>query len=102
MRIPVLALLFASAAHAQTYPNKPVRLLVPFAPGGSGPILARRGPAEMEKGLGQPIVIENKGGGGGNLAMHGVARADADGYTLIIGPVGSMGMAPYTTPNLCY
>jgi len=102
MRIPVLALLFASAAHAQTYPNKPVRLVVPFAPGGSSTIVARSVAAEMEKGLGQPIVIENKGGGGGNLAMHDVARADADGYTLIIGHVGSLAMTPYITPNLGY
>src|SRR6202008_766398 len=102
MRIPVLALLFASAAHAQTYPNKPVRLVVPFAPGGSSTIVARSVAAEMEKGLGQPIVIENKGGGGGNLAMHDVARADADGSTLIIGHVGSLAMTPYITPNLGY
>ena len=102
MRIPVLALLFASAAHAQTYPNKPVRLVVPFAPGGSSTIVARSVAAEMEKGLGQPIVMENKGGGGGNLAMHDVARADADGYTLIIGHVGSLAMTPYITPNLGY
>lgn len=102
MRIFFLALLFASTAHAQTYPNKPIRLVVPFAPGGSSTIVARSVAAEMEKTLGQPIVIENKGGGGGNLAMHDVARADPDGYTLIIGHVGSLAMTPYITPNLGY
>jgi tripartite-type tricarboxylate transporter receptor subunit TctC len=56
----------------------------------------------MEKILGQSIVIENKGGGGGNLAMHDVARADPDGYTLIIGHVGSLAMTPFITPNLGY
>ena len=87
---------------AQSYPNKPIRLVVPFAPGGSSSIVARSVAAEMEKGLGQPVVIENKGGGGGNLAMHEVARADADGYTLIIGHVGSLAMTPFMTPNLGY
>jgi len=102
MRIFLLALFLAGSAHAQTYPVKPIRLVVPFAPGGSSSIVARSVAAEMEKGLGQPIVIENKGGGGGNVAMHEVARADPDGYTLIIGHVGSLAMTPYITPNLGY
>ena len=94
--------LAAIPALAQTYPNKPIRLVVPFAPGGSSSIVARSVAAEMSKGLGQEIYIENKGGGGGNLAMHDVARADADGYTLIIGHVGSLAMTPFMTPNLGY
>ena len=93
---------FATVSQAQSYPSKPVRLVVPFAPGGSSTIVARSVAAEMEKGLGQPIVIENKGGGGGNLAMHDVARADPDGYTIIIGHVGSLAMTPFMTPNLGY
>jgi tripartite-type tricarboxylate transporter receptor subunit TctC len=97
-----IALGLSVLAHAQTYPNKPIRLVVPFAPGGSSTIVARSVAMEMEKGLGQPIVIENKGGGGGNLAMHDVARSDADGYTIIIGHVGSLAMTPYITPNLGY
>jgi tripartite-type tricarboxylate transporter receptor subunit TctC len=97
-----IALALSGAAHAQTYPNKPIRLVVPFAPGGSSTIVARSVAMEMEKGLGQPIVIENKGGGGGSLAMHDVARSDPDGYTLIIGHVGSLAMTPYITPNLGY
>ena len=55
---------------AQTYPSKPIRLVVPFAPGGSSSLVARAVAAEMEKGLGQSIVIENKGGGGGNLIRN--------------------------------
>jgi tripartite-type tricarboxylate transporter receptor subunit TctC len=97
-----VALGLSVLAHAQTYPNKPIRLVVPFAPGGSSTIVARSVAMEMEKGLGQPIVIENKGGGGGNLAMHDVARSDPDGYTIIIGHVGSLAMTPYITPNLGY
>ena len=100
MRIFLLALLFASTAHAQTYPNKPIRLVVPFAPGGSSTIVARSVAAEMEKGLGQSIVIENKGGGGGNPAMLDVARADADGYTLLITHIGSLALNPYLYSNL--
>jgi tripartite-type tricarboxylate transporter receptor subunit TctC len=100
--LPAIAFCVSAFAHAQSYPNKPIRLVVPFAPGGSSTIVARSVAAEMEKGLGQPIVIENKGGGGGNLAMHDVARADPDGYTIIIGHVGSLAMTPYITPNLGY
>jgi tripartite-type tricarboxylate transporter receptor subunit TctC len=97
----VLAL-SAGAAVAQSYPTKPVRLVVPFAPGGSSSLVARSIAAEMEKGLGQSIVIENKGGGGGNLAMNDVAHADADGYTLIIGHVGSLAMTPFIEKNTGY
>lgn len=98
----VIAFALCAASHAQTFPNKPIRLVVPFAPGGSSSIVARSVAAEMSKALGQEIYIENKGGGGGNLAMHDVARADADGYTLIIGHVGSLAMTPFITPNLGY
>ena len=98
----ILAVLFCAAATAQTYPVKPIRLVVPFAPGGSSSIVARAVAAEMEKGLGQPIVIENKGGGGGNVAMQEVAHADPDGYTLIIGHVGSLAMNPYMYDKLPY
>jgi tripartite-type tricarboxylate transporter receptor subunit TctC len=101
-RICALLLLATSLAHGQGYPAKPIRLVVPFAPGGSSSIVARSVAAEMSKGLGQEIYIENKGGGGGNLAMHDVARADPDGYTLIIGHVGSLAMTPFITPNLGY
>jgi len=100
LRIFLLAVLFACNVHAQTYPNKPIRLVVPFAPGGSSTIVARSVAAEMEKGLGQSIVIENKGGGGGNPAMQDVARADADGYTLLITHIGSLALNPYLYTNL--
>ena len=87
---------------AQTYPVKPIRLVVPFAPGGSSSIVARSFAAEMEKGLGQSIVVDNKGGGGGNVAMVEVAKSDPDGYTLIIGHVGSLAMNPYIYDKLPY
>src|SRR5438132_7924835 len=89
-------------AGAQTFPAKPIRLVVPFAPGGSSSLVARSVAAEMSKALGYEIYIENKGGGGSNLAMHDVAHADPDGYTLIIGHVGSLAMTPFMTKDLGY
>jgi tripartite-type tricarboxylate transporter receptor subunit TctC len=95
-------LLFVSNAWAQAYPSKPIRLVVPFAPGGSSTIVARVMGEEMAKDLGQSFVIENKPGGGGNIAMQEVARADPDGYTLIIGHVGSLAMNPFMYERLPY
>ena len=96
----LLTFLLAGAAHAQTYPTKPIRLLVPFAPGGTSSIVARSVAAEMEKGLGQPIIIDNRPGGGGNVAMQEAARAEADGYTLIIGHIGTLAVNPFMFEKL--
>jgi len=98
----VLAAALCHAASAQQYPNKPIRLVVPFAPGGSSTLVARFMSEEMAKGLGTSFVIENKPGGGGNIAMQEVARAAPDGYTLIIGHVGSLAMNPYMYERLPY
>ena len=76
-----IALALSGAAHAQTYPNKPIRLVVPFAPGGSSTIVARSVAMEMEKGLGQPIVIENVTGANGTIGVGKAVRAAPDGYT---------------------
>jgi tripartite-type tricarboxylate transporter receptor subunit TctC len=86
----------------QAYPSKPIRLIVPFAPGGSSTLVARFMSEEMAKGLGTSFVIENKPGGGGNVAMQEVARSAPDGYTLIIGHVGSLAMNPYMYEHLPY
>lgn len=98
--LALLSCALAIPAFAQTYPTKPIRLVVPFAPGGSSSIVARAIAAEMEKGLGQTIIVDNKGGGGGNLAMAEVARADPDGYTLIIGHIGSLAVNPFMYSKL--
>lgn len=98
--ISLLAVILPVAASGQTYPVKPVRLVVPFAPGGSSTIVARSVATEMEKALGQSIVIENKGGGGGNPAMLDVARADADGYTMLVTHIGSLALNPFLYTNL--
>src|SRR6266480_685416 len=92
----------SAVALAQAYPSKPIRLVVPFAPGGSSSIVARAFCAEMSKGLGQQFVVENKPGAGGNIAMEEAAKADPDGYMLIIGHVGTLAMNPYMFEKLPY
>ncbi|HZR67658.1 MAG TPA: tripartite tricarboxylate transporter substrate binding protein [Burkholderiales bacterium] len=89
-----------SPALAQDYPTKPIRLVVPFAPGGSSSIIARAFSTEMAKGLGQSFVVENKPGGAGNVAMDDVARSAPDGYTLIIGHIGTLAVNPYMFKQL--
>lgn len=95
-----IALACATAAHAQGYPTKPIRLVVPFAPGGSSSIMARAFSAEMSKGLGQQFIVENKPGGGGNIAMDYVVHAAPDGYTLIIGHIGTFAVNPFMYSKL--
>src|SRR5205085_11276799 len=98
----LFAFAIVQSVAAQTYPAKPIRLVVPFAPGGSSTIVARSFASEMSKALGQEMYIENKGGGGGNVAMADVAHSDPDGYSLIIGHVGSLAMTPFMEKNLGY
>src|ERR1043165_7650913 len=75
---------FASApAFAQAYPSRPISLLVPWAPGGSTDILARIVALHLHQSMGQPVIIENRTGAAGNIGTGAVARAAADGYTLL-------------------
>jgi tripartite-type tricarboxylate transporter receptor subunit TctC len=86
--IRVLGLLLgclAGAAGAQTYPNKPITLIVPFAPGGGVDTMSRLIAEPLGKALGQPFVIDNRGGAGGNIGTEAAARASPDGYTLVMG-----------------
>jgi tripartite-type tricarboxylate transporter receptor subunit TctC len=73
------------AAQAQTYPSRPITLIVPFPPGGSTDAIARIMAERMKQSLGQPVIIENVGGAGGSIAVGRVARAEPDGYTIDIG-----------------
>ena len=83
-----------ATADAQTWPTKPIRLVVPFAPGGSSEIIARSLAAAISGPLGQTVYVENKPGGAGNLAMEEVKRAPPDGHTLILGHVGTLAVNP--------
>lgn len=87
------ALSMASQALAQTaWPTKPVRIVVPFAPGGTTDILARAVAPELSKAFGQSFIVDNRAGAGGNLGADIVAKAPADGYTLLMGTVGTHGI----------
>lgn len=91
------------AARAQaSWPTKTIRFVVPFVPGGTSDIVARTVANELTRQLGTPVVIDNKGGGGGVPAMQEVARAPADGHTIILGHVGSLAVNPYIFPNTGY
>jgi len=96
-----LAVLGIDAAPAQTYPSRPITIIAPFPPGGPSDALARILSGPLEAALGQPIVIENVGGAGGTIGAARVARAEPDGYTLLIGQWGTQVVNPITY-NLPY
>src|SRR5712691_3778415 len=99
----VAAIVVASAhAHAQTYPTRPITLVVPYAAGGGNDAMARVVAEKMSKTLGQQIVIENRAGAGGSTATRQVARSAPDGYTLVIGGTGTLAVNPTLYPNVGY
>ena len=103
MRRALLALLFAAtAAWAQPYPSKPVRLIVPFPPGSTPDIVGRTLGSSLQEALGQPFVVENRTGAGGNIGTEAVAKAPADGYTLLIGINGPIATNKYLYKSLPY
>ena len=95
-----LALL--GTAQAQNYPDKPIRIIVGYAAGGGNDIIVRVMQPEMQKGLGQPVVVENKPGAQSIIAAELVARSPGDGYTLLMGPSGPMTINPATYSKLPY
>jgi tripartite-type tricarboxylate transporter receptor subunit TctC len=105
-RIAVLLLsvtaVMAGAANAQTYPVKPIRIVVPFAPGGPNDILGRLMGQKLTEQFGQPSVVENRGGAGGTVGLEVVAKAAGDGYTLAMGGSSNMTVAPSLYRNLPY
>lgn len=102
-KIAALACMTMACANASAaYPDQPVRLNVGF-PAGTGPdVVARTVGDQLSKQLGQSVVVENKAGAGGQIAANAVAQAAADGYTILLGEVGSMSITPETTSKLSY
>lgn len=92
---PCLALFVACAAAAQPYPNKPITLIVPFAPGASADGIARVLARELQQELGQSVVVDNKPGAGGALGLVHLTRAAPDGYTIGMGATGAIAINPF-------
>ena len=93
---------FNHAAQAQDYPDRPLRLVVPFSAGGVTDLVARIYAGELGKGLGQTVVVENKTGAAGAVAMDAVKQAAPDGYTLMLATIGTQALNPALLPNLRY
>ncbi|OGB14964.1 MAG: MFS transporter [Burkholderiales bacterium RIFCSPLOWO2_12_67_14] len=96
------ALLPGLATAQGAWPSRPVRIVVPFAPGGTTDILARVLAPELSKALGQPVVVDNRGGAGGNIGADLVAKAPGDGHTLLMGTVGTHGINKSLYASLPY
>ncbi|CUH63614.1 Argininosuccinate lyase [Thalassovita gelatinovora] len=92
----------SAALAADTYPEKPVTIVVPFPPGGSTDLLARKLGESIGEQLGQPVVVENRGGAGGTVGANYVASSDADGYTLLMGVTGSNAISAALRDDLPY
>lgn len=92
----------SSVALAQPYPTKPIRMVVPFAPGGPTDLYARSVGQELSKLLGQPVIIENRPGAGGNLGSDIIAKSAPDGYSIVLGAVGSFAVNVTLYPKMPY
>lgn len=92
----------ASAALAQDWPNRPVKVIIPFPPGGPTDVLGRPVTEHLTKALGQPFVIDNRAGGGTTIGAQAVVKADPDGYTFFLGTNTPFALAPIFNPNAGY
>src|SRR4051812_46693374 len=93
-------LLVVSLSKAQSWPQKPVRVIVPFAPGGASDLMPRLVGEKLAALWGQPVVIENRPGAAGNIGMEAGAKAPADGYTLLAAPNGNLVVNPHMYSKL--
>ena len=102
-RLLLAALMLAAGlAHGQSYPSKPIRIIVPFGPGGAADSLPRLIAPKLTEAWGQPVVIENRTGAAGNIGMEAGARAAPDGYTLTSAPVGNLAINPQIYSKMPY
>jgi tripartite-type tricarboxylate transporter receptor subunit TctC len=90
------------AGHAQSYPAKPIRFVVPFPPGGATDVIARSLAAQLQPALGQPVVVDNRAGAAGAIGSEAVAKAPPDGYTILLGTISTHGTNPAVNPKLPY
>jgi tripartite-type tricarboxylate transporter receptor subunit TctC len=97
-----LLLSFPIVVAAQIYPVKPIRLIVPYAPGGANDFVSRLIAQKLNAALGQPVVIENRGGAGGTIGLDACAKAPPDGYTIVMSPASSLSIAPSLYAKLPY
>ena len=95
-------LLLQASAHAQSYPSKPIRLVVPYAPGGSQDVIARLLAQRVAETIGQSVVVDNQAGAGGQIATQLVARAAPDGYTLLLSTGAQMAIEPSLRSGIGY
>jgi tripartite-type tricarboxylate transporter receptor subunit TctC len=98
--LALAASLSLSLAHAQPYPAKPIRIIVPYAPGGTSDILARQIGPKLTEAWGQPVIVENKPGANGNVGADFVAKSPPDGYTLLLTDVGGLVISASVYPKL--
>ncbi len=98
----IVATLLCTAVQAQPYPNRPIKFVVPFPPGGNLDFIARTIQPKLAESLGQPVVIDNRGGAGGIIGADYAAKQPADGYTIFLGNTGTLGIYPSVYPQLPY
>src|SRR6201994_4365528 len=91
-----------NTVHAQTYPSRTITFVVPFPPGGSASLVGRVIADRMSQLLGQSIIVDNRGGAGGTVGTKAVAKADPDGYTLLVGYSGTLAIGPSLYRNAGY
>jgi tripartite-type tricarboxylate transporter receptor subunit TctC len=104
-RLFPVVLVFVAAtgsASAQTYPSKPIRIIVGFAPGGPADVMARLIAPHMSTALGQPVVVDNRPGAGGTIAARAAAESEPDGYTLLLGNTSTLAISPLIYKSIGY